>query len=86
MKTKEEIERIADRYANLSYNKDANPIDHEMITTPFIVGFETCQILSDQTNKSLLEEIASLRLKETTSDNYIKSLELKLFNLEHRNG
>jgi len=42
--TEKEIKEIADEYANLSYNKDANPIDHEMITTPFIEGFKKALI------------------------------------------
>ena len=38
--TDDYIRKIADKYANQYYSKDANPISHESLTEPFIDGFK----------------------------------------------
>jgi len=39
--TNKEIEQIANEYADIYYNKDANPASHEGLVMPFIAGFKT---------------------------------------------
>ena len=69
---KEQIEKEAENYANLRYNTDANPIDHESITKPFIAGAlwmqSAKQEVSEDIEESVFDELSrELESKAATS-------------------